>query len=111
MKKIIGKVVKVVIDRPIGSRHPNFRNIVYEVNYGYVDGVLGGDRELQDAYVLGINIPLVEFIGEVVAIIVRKNDVETKWIVVPNGSKIADEEIISKIHFQEKYFDIKIMRN
>lgn len=39
MKK---KKVKVTIDRPFGSVHPKHSNIVYPLNYGYVDGIMGG---------------------------------------------------------------------
>lgn len=41
----------------------------YFVNYGYVPGIIAPDGEEQDAYVIGINEPIKEFIGEVVAII------------------------------------------
>ena len=29
---------KIVIDRPKGSRHPKYSHIVYELDYGYIDG-------------------------------------------------------------------------
>ena len=46
--------VHVVIDRPLGSVHPQYKDTVYEVNYGYVPDILGGDGEAQDAYILGV---------------------------------------------------------
>jgi inorganic pyrophosphatase len=33
----------VVIDRPAGVRHPRFPEIVYPVDYGYLDGTASGD--------------------------------------------------------------------
>ena len=47
-KDIIGRMVTGTIDRPIGSRHPRHPDMVYPVNYGYVDGVIGGDGESQE---------------------------------------------------------------
>ena len=107
---MIGSKVHVVIDRPLGSVHPKHKNIVYEVNYGYVPNVIGGDGEEQDVYILGVDKPLAEFDGIVIAIVHRNNDNETKWIVVPENKNFSDEEIIHSINFQEKYFDIAILR-
>ena len=101
----MNKIVKVVIDRPLGSYHPSHKDIFYSVNYGYVPGIIAPDGEEQDVYVLGINEPIMEFIGEVVAIVHRTNDVEEKWIVVPQGMKITKEEIQEQVHFQEQYFN------
>ncbi|MDD3224134.1 MAG: inorganic pyrophosphatase [Clostridium sp.] len=104
----MNKIVKVVIDRPLGSYHPNHKDIYYFVNYGYIPGIIAPDGEEQDAYVLGINKAIKEFIGEVVAIIHRNDDVEEKWVVVPQGMKITKVEIQKQIHFQEQYFDTSI---
>lgn len=101
----MNKIVKVVIDRPLGSYHPKHEDICYLVNYGYVPGIIAPDGEEQDAYVLGINEPIKEFIGKVVAIIHRNDDVEEKWVVVPQGMKITKVEIQEQVYFQEQYFD------
>lgn len=39
-KDIIGSVVTGKVDRPLGSTHPNFPDMIYPINYGYVDGSL-----------------------------------------------------------------------
>ena len=106
---MIGKTVKVIIDRPIGSRHPNYKDTVYPVNYGSIEGVTAGDGEEQDAYVLGVNHALKTFTGRVIAIIHRYNDVEEKWVVAPEGVCFSKEEIIEKVNFQEKYFKYSIV--
>ena len=105
---MIGSKVKVIVDRPMGTYHPKHKDIFYTVNYGYVDGIMAPDGEEQDAYILGIDKPLEEFIGVVLAIIHRLNDVEDKWIVVPEGTSFTKEEIIKQVCFQEKYFKIEI---
>lgn len=40
---MIGRIVKVIVDRPIGSVHPKHKDLIYPLNYGYVDGILAGD--------------------------------------------------------------------
>ena len=105
---MIGSKVKVIIDRPLGTYHPKYHDIFYTVNYGYVEGFIAPDGEEQDAYVLGIDKPIEEFTGVVLAVIHRLNDVEDKWIVVPEGTSFTKEEIIKQVDFQEKYFKIEI---
>ena len=68
---MIGKIVKVTVDRPMGSYHPNHRDIYYPVNYGYIKGIMSPDGEEQDAYILGVDHPADEFTGRVIAVIHR----------------------------------------
>ena len=105
---MLGKIVKVIIDRPLGSYHPTHKNIYYSVNYGYVPNVIACDSEEQDAYVLGVDTPLSEFVGVVIAVIHRKNDNEDKWVVTPKNVIFTRKEILQAVYFQEKYFDIEI---
>lgn len=105
---MIGKIVKVIVDRPLGSYHPTHKNIYYSVNYGYISEIMAGDGEEQDAYILAVDVPLTEFTGKVIAIIHRKNDNENKWIVVPENLMLSKEEILKAVDFQEKHFDIEI---
>lgn len=110
MKTIIGKTVKGIIDRPLGSRHPRYPDLIYPVNYGYVEGIFAPDGEEQDVYVLGSDRPLETFEGKVIAVYHRFNDVEDKWIVSLDGRDYTDEEILSAISFQERYFEGELVR-
>ena len=92
----------------MGTFHPEHPDIFYEINYGYISGIPAGDGEEQDAYIIGVEVPLDSFTGEVIAVIHRKNDVEDKWVVSPPGSHFDREEIRKLTHFQEKYFDTEI---
>lgn len=103
-----GRVVTVTIDRPLGSYHPKHSDIYYLVNYGYVEGVMGGDGEEQDAYVLGVDHPVESFPGRIIAVIHRVDDVEDKWVVAPKGAVFTKEEIRDAVQFQEQYFDSRI---
>ena len=42
-------------------------------------------------------------------IVYRKDDIEEKWVVVPDGMTFSKEEIRRQIHFQEQYFDSEIV--
>ena len=66
------------------------------------------DGEEQDAYILGVNEPVKEFTGKVIAIIHRFDDVEEKWVVAPENITFTKEEIEKQVHFQEQYFQSEI---
>ena len=106
---MIGQIVKVVVDRPLGSVHPKHKDLIYSVNYGYVPDVITADCEEQDAYILGIDEPVAEFVGKIIAIIHRKNDIEDKWVVAPKNMSFSKEEIADLVEFQEKFFDTEIL--
>lgn len=106
----LGKIVKIKIDRPLGSRHPKY-NLIYEVNYGFVPDTKAPDGKEIDAYLLGVDKPVEEFTGKCVAVIHRLNDDDDKLVIVPENFKdMTDEEIIEAVNFQEKWFDTKIIR-
>ena len=105
---MIGQIVKVTIDRPLGSYHPEHPDIYYPVNYGYIEGTLAADGEEEDAYILGVEEPMKEFVGRVIAVIHRQDDIEDKWIVAPDGVTFSEEEIRQKVHFQEQFFQSTI---
>ncbi|MBQ8057884.1 MAG: inorganic pyrophosphatase [Ruminococcus sp.] len=104
----MGTIVKVVVDRPLGTYHPKHKDIYYSVNYGYIPGVMAPDGEEQDAYILGVAQPVETFVGKVVAIIHRFDDVEEKWVVAPEGVSFTKEEIMRQVAFQEQYFCTEI---
>ena len=105
---MIGKTVTVVVDRPLGSRHPKYEDIVYPVNYGYIPGIIAPDGEEQDAYILGVSQPVAAFQGRVIAIIHRSDDVEQKWVVAPEDVSFTKEEIMARVAFQEQDFHTEI---
>ena len=106
---IVGATVTVTVDRPLGSYHPEYKDMYYPINYGYIEGVMAPDGEEQDAYILGVNEPVCKFTGKIIAIVYRKDDIEEKWVVVPDGVTFSKEEIRRQIHFQEQYFDSEIV--
>ena len=107
---IIGSTVNGKIDRPLGSRHPRHREMVYPINYGYVDNVFAGDGAEQDVYVFGTNEALETYQGKVIAVLHRLNDVEDKWIVAIDGKDHSNEEILQAVSFQEQFFMSELYR-
>ena len=77
--------VKVIIDRPL------------------VEGVMAPDGMEQDCYVLGVDVPLKEFEGNLIAIIKRLDDVEEKWVIANKDFTV--EEIKELTWFTEQYFN------
>ena len=105
---MLGKSVKVIVDRPLGTYHPKYTDLYYPVNYGYIEDIIAPDGEEQDAYLLGVNEPIKEFYGKVIAIIHRFDDVEEKWVVVPENLSLTKDEIMRQVHFQERFFKTEI---
>jgi inorganic pyrophosphatase len=117
-KYYLGKEVEVIIDRPLGSKHPK-HDFLYEANYGYIPDTKSPDGEELDAYYLGVDKrslaseagkPLKRAKGICIAIIHRTNDNDDKLVVVPKGIKLSNKDIEKQIEFQEKWFKYEIIR-
>jgi Inorganic pyrophosphatase len=100
-------IYTVTVDRPIGYQDAYGNR--YPLNYGFIAGIIGGDGEEQDAYILTeTNEPLQTFTGEHIATVIRHDDVEEKWIISDQSYSI--EEIAARVHFMEQYFDSEIRK-
>lgn len=109
IKEYLNKNVEVIIDRPLGSKHPK-HDFIYSVNYGYVPNTISGDGEELDCYVLGIFEPIKKIKGKCIAIIHRLNDNDDKLIIVPEDREFSNKEIDVLVEFQEKFFKHEIIR-
>lgn len=104
----LGRCVTVLIDRPLGSSHPKYADMVYEVNYGYLESYFSLDGEEVDVYLLGVDRPVESFEAEIIGVIYRKNDVEDKLVAAPCGMRFSVEDIEKATYFQEKFFETEI---
>lgn len=105
----LGKTVTIKIDRPIGYVHQKKNyTLTYPINYGYIPGIIGGDGEELDVYLLGVDAPVFEFTGKIIGIVHRHNDVEDKLVMAPEGMSFTAEEIADAVRFQEQYYDSEI---
>lgn len=110
MEKYLGEIVNVLIDRPLGSKHPK-HNLIYSLNYGYIPNTLSGDGEEVDVYIIGEFEPLEKYDGYVVAIIKRENDIEDKLVVCKELNKYNKNQIEALVEFQERFFKSIIITN
>ena len=107
-KDFLGKKVKVVMDRPMGSRHPEW-NFIYPINYGYVPNTISGDGEELDAYIVGIFEPVEEYEGKCIAAIHRLDDDDDKLVIAPEEKIYTKQQIEALVEFQERFFEHEII--
>ena len=106
LRPYLGQTVTIEIDRPVGYVHrKGEKTLVYPINYGYIPGVLGGDGEELDVFLLGVDQPVATYTGRIVGIVYRADDVEDKLIMAPDGMDLTVEEMTAAVYFQEKYYD------
>lgn len=106
IRQYLGKTVTVTVDRPVGFHHVTKGiHLHYTINYGFLPGVIGGDGEEQDVYILGIAEPLKDFTGRIIGVVRRSDDNEDKFVAAPEGMVFTAQQIRREIDFVEKYFD------
>ncbi len=105
--EFLGKWVRVIMDRPLGSKHPEYE-LIYPINYGYIEGTMAGDGEEVDAYVIGEFQPLESFEGYVIAQISRSDDVEFKLVVSKNKGRYNKDQVEALVEFQERFYKSQI---
>jgi len=109
IRSFLGKTVTVTIDRPVGFHHVTKGiHLDYTINYGFLPGVIGGDGEEQDVYVLGVSEPVAAFTGRIIGAVHRRDDNEDKLIAAPEGMILTALEMEKEIFFVEKYFDSSV---
>lgn len=109
----LGKVFDITIDRPAGTVHPKHEDIIYPINYGYVEGLVAGDGECQDVYMLGCTTPAESCRGVIVGVLLRSDDDEDKWCAVPeeylegdtmDKPLLYEPYMLRETHFQEQFY-------
>lgn len=108
MQPKIGDKVTVVMDRPMGSKHPE-HGFIYPINYGYIPDTKATDGEEMDAYVVGEYEPLTTYEGYIIAVIKRKDDIEDKFVVCKEMNQFTESQIEALVKFQERFFDSTII--
>jgi hypothetical protein len=107
---VVNTKINIEIDRPIGTLHPKRENIYYPINYGFVPGLMGGDDEEQDVYVIDSKVKTKSTKVKIIGIVMRLDDIESKWIgVEDDNANYSRSDIESKIDFQEQYYKTIIL--
>ena len=107
-RQMLGKTVTVTVDHPYGSFHPTIANVTYPVNFGYISAPLPLNEGMQDAWVIGPQVPVETFQGIVTGIVYHK-DGDSRWIVIQPGMIIDHAQIINLIGFEEQYYETQII--
>jgi inorganic pyrophosphatase len=85
----LNKLVKeneIIIDRPKGTKHPRYDDIVYEFDYGYIDNTKTTDGSRIDVFKGSLNDKNANTI--ICTIDLYKNDVEIKILI---GCTVIDK--------------------
>ena len=107
---LVGRIVEVEVDRPMGSKHPT-HGYLYPINYGFIAGIPAPDGDDLDAYVLGVFEPVDRFSGQCIALIRRAVDDDDKLVVVPEAKDYSDEQILALTEFQEGAGSPSVLRS
>jgi inorganic pyrophosphatase len=78
---------EIVIDRPTGSRHPRYPEIVYPLAYGYLAGTSAGDGDGIDAWI-GSE-PGQALVAVVCTVDLVKQDTEVKLLLGCTPDEVA----------------------
>ena len=70
---------ELVIDRPRGRRHPRFSDLVYPLDYGYLEGTSTVDGEGVDAWVGSLHER--RLVGLICTVDLERRDAEIKLLV------------------------------
>lgn len=112
LQKHLGTKVRIVIDRPIGTKHPKYKSTIYPVNCGFIPKTISGDGREVDVYVLGVPEtlkPFTEIEVDIIALIIRQDDLEDKLVGSSDGTIYTEEEILKQLEFQEKFFQSRVI--
>ena len=87
------KSSEIVIDRPKGTPHPRYPDLIFPLDYGYLKGTTGGDGDGIDVWVGSARHRRLTAIASTVDI--KKRDAEIKLII---GCTEEDIAIIEKCY-------------
>lgn len=93
---------EIIIDRPKNSRHPSFPDIIYPLDYGYLNGTASMDGEGIDLW-LGSD-PERKLKGIFVTLDSMKKDSEIKLMI-----GCTEDEIVAVDHFFNDYPSTKAL--
>lgn len=97
---MLGKFVKVRVTSPMYSFNNRF-GFKYMLNYGIIEGSKSRRKSVQYAYIMGINHPVRNFDGRVIAVIKRHGCKGIAWVVAPKSTRFIVNDIKQAIDFAE----------
>ena len=97
---MLGKFVKVRVTSPMNSFNSRF-GFKYQLNYGIMEGCKTRKNTVQFAYIMGINHPVRNFDGRVIATVKRNSGKGIVWVVAPKSTRFIVNDIKPAIDFAE----------
>lgn len=85
----------IVIDRPKGSPHPRYPDVIYPLDYGYLEGTTSGDGDGTDVWLGSLNTMDKTLTGILCTFDTLKRDIEIKLLI---GCTEVDLQIIQDFH-------------
>ena len=85
----------IVVDRPKGSPHPRYPEVIYPLDYGYLEGTTSGDGDGTDVWLGSLNTMNKMLTGILCTFDTLKRDMEIKLLI---GCTEEDLQIIQDFH-------------
>ncbi len=89
---------EMVIDRPKGSRHPRYLDIVYQVDYGYLKGTTSMDGGGIDVWKGTRGNPAVDAVMCIVDLVKRDSEIKLLF-----GCTEEEKNIVYRFHNGSEY--------
>jgi inorganic pyrophosphatase len=96
---------RLVIDRPRESRHPRYPDLIYPVDYGYLEGTTTIDGGGLDVWVG--TLPEKSLTALLLTVDLHKRDVEVKLLL---GCTEVEQQIILDFHNDGLMCAVKVLR-
>lgn len=97
---MLGKFVKVRVTSPMNTFNKRF-GYRYKLNYGIIENMKTQKNVIQGAYIMGINHPVRNFDGRVIAVIRRISSKGQVWVVAPKSTRFIIHDIKAAVDFAE----------
>ena len=97
---MLGKFVKVRVTYPMHSFNSRY-GFKYKLNFGTIEGSASKRNVPQFAYIMGIDHPVRNFDGRVIAVIKRYNNKGIVWVVAPKSTRFIVNDIKKAVDFAE----------
>lgn len=95
---------EIVIDKPKGSSHPKFSDMIFPLDYGYLKETSGGDGNEIDIWLGSMNEKRIDSI--ICTVDVIKKDTEIKLLC---GCNEEEKKIIISFHNNSEYMSAFII--
>lgn len=96
----------IKVDRPQGSSHPEFEEVVYPLAYGYLEGTVSGDGQGVDVWIGSSGSARVT--GVVVTVDLYKRDTEQKVLL---GCSLREAKTIADFHNDDRQASLLVWRD